>query len=38
MSFMEEVGAPVTKKLKQSDGDTDEDTQPAMSSITGNCT
>ena len=40
MSFMEgEVGAPVTKKLQQSDGaDADEDTQPAMSSIRGNYT
>ena len=32
----EEVGALVTKKLQQSDGDADEDTQPAMSSIKGN--
>ena len=30
---MEEVGAPATNKLKQSDEDHDEDTQPATSSI-----
>ena len=35
---MEEVGEPATKKLKQSDGDADEDTQPATSSIKGNYT
>ena len=35
---MKEVGALATKKLKQSDGDRDEDTQPAASSIRGNFT
>ena len=33
-----EIGAPATKKLQQSDGDHDEDTQPVTSSIRGNYT
>ena len=35
---MEEVGAPAAKKLNQSGGDHDEDTQPVTSSIRGNYT
>ena len=33
---MEEVGELATKELKQSDGDPNEDTQPATSSLRGN--